>query len=1649
MNSSTTSDETGKIWDHPWSTDEMRQYRSDWNLAGDVGLLRHLQQFSENLTASVKNTQTTLDLLNSQLNETTVLIDNVTNASLALANTQFIESRVYEDDTDNEVQQDNVKKSDEKNSPNTEIMTETEMIAAVSENIQRGLAVMDEKYERLEVISSDSEDENEKSQPSFILRPKDPYQNRPLPYVIGTDKWKSSNKIGLESSSSESDVIDDDNDDDETESDKDMDELSQHIFLENSRRISILRRSSLSSSGSSDFNEKSITNKQYSETSSHTDNKLYTRSQDTLNSTSEITTPTAGLSRRGESSTKDAPSFAEELAKRLGNVMPINKTKVVEKRDANQSSINRQSKNDFFANYGQQNDNYDDENGHIFNDKSDNLFGGTGGLFDDDDDEVSNSLWRDKSIQRPQTNIIPPSLDVPPPMHSTEIKRNTAIDDLFGDNDSDDSDDIFAPRNSNKSTIKSIDTVDVTKNSPVISNIIDNKLLTVSQQTTNKIASSTPENNNNVPNLFEDDENDGNLFGSPQKSNSNKQSPESSQNPQRGRPPGILVSQSDLLSSSLGSRLFKRQESSDSSENNSENVLSNASKHEDKNTPRPSENNSSISSIRDASNRVHIETSDSSGISTHPQSMNSTLSIGASNHWNPQMESTRLPSDELYRERVTSDSLLNTKTRQQVSNNSGVIASNDNPSSSSNRIRESNNIYEENLFDNDDDDDDVFSPPPLPNNKSKSVSKVTSLFDDSDSGDDLFSNTSSGSRSQKSADILTNLTQQQLVEKFKSGQKRVGLFDEGVDIFANKNSSSSADISTSGLTSKEGNQFTKQSPQLSVDTTKETIENPDNISNKLLTSLPESKSVKSTSIFDDSEPEDEDLFSSIIHSKPVVNKFNDENNFFATTSVNSADRDGVLTVPKKDFTVEPAEVGVVGDKESKVSVEKYNRNDNQPFVTSKISENKLFDDSDDDDDDDDDDDNLFSQKQTVVPQIKTQQNHSIVMDKSVDEKVDSVFQSVKSQKISMDSSNKSNEFDEIHSENKDESKSAPIMDDTVVSKVSENLENSPPEIHLKKEPPKSLKIRLPVVGAVEDPNIPPRRAVSGKIKDLMGKMGDLKILSPTDTPLPWRKSENPTSEEDNDNDTPDRDSEDGSSISVPSTKSLPTLPKQQIMKKESPKSPSIETETAVSFDVPAQADTLTVTASKSRVRIPVKRRPQSRHARQSALRISGIDFDTVDTVADSSSDFMDSSETVRTDSKIERLIKSNDGSDGDGDGSLIKPVKPTLNIISDDKSEFSLGKESSVSITKNTLLSPSTDEEDLFDVPPDLPEDPQKEDSLFGRAPILSPIPRPRQDNLKSSFIGKLENAQDEMNSKNVNEKDSKITEKLIENKTDCDDNEEKLIDPLRDESRDPLKDPSQLFAFVTKTPSPEKGHNSLFKEDNSLFSQTIKKINDDTESAKKPSFDIFVNDSSSDLFSGPFTKATTKKPIKGTKGNLFSDLDSDDDDGTDDLFGSASSKRSNQSKSEHSDIDTNEVSSASGNSPKQIDPFDDDDDDLFFDASEKPSSEPGKDDQIFSTSTKVKKTKLEDIFGDQSSGEDDIFAIKKPIGRGATAGGLFFSDDGADPNDIFTKKQSSSSAVNVESVENRVPIKKAITRDLRKTAEKIVEDPLSMLHDD
>ncbi|XP_015116177.1 WASH complex subunit 2 [Diachasma alloeum] len=1437
-----SSDGGDRHWDRPWTTQEMREHKEQWSLACDVGLFRHLQKFSEDLTTKVQETQSSLDSLVEDLKESSLMIDNVTNVSLALANTQFIESRVYEDETPEKRLE---------NAPTTANPPEIDMISVVSESIKQSLQVMDSKYERVEVeASSESEDEAEVITPSIILKPQDPYQSRPLPYVIGSEKWRSSMKIGLESSSSESEMAEE-----EEENSESSEEMPAPPRAFPSTRIPRSRSStSTSSTSSSEYNENNNTN-----TNSRND-KVYTRSQDTLNSTSEIETPTTGPAN----TCKKAPSFAEELAKRLGNVAPVQKPLQEEVRDPDQTSINR-SKDDLFGS--------DNETDSVFTTKSDSLLSDHGELFD----EASKSLWKEKAAPRP--TMIPPSLDAPPPINSVDTKPKSAIDDLFGDNESDDSDDIFAPRNS-----KFMSKSDVTE-------AFQSQVSKVKSQDDN-LTTSTPETNNNIPNLFEDDEDDSSLF-SPIESIKNK-SPEAIRSTSR-KPPGILVNQSDLLSSALGSKLFNRARNdfSDSSENESveteKDTGESVNVNENQSTASPVNTSESVVAGNLHRGEGNEITTDSSGISVPPTSVNSTFGMSL-RVGEPQMESTRLLSEEIYRERVPSDSLFNPSSRQ--------------PDNTQNSINDSHNIHnqahqqqrnqtarQEDIFDN----DDVFGPPPLPKANSKSKSKVNSLFDDSDSGDDLFSNTSSGSRSQKSAEQAAS----QFAEKPKiNTTARGGLFDAGVDVFLNRSAPDIDIFAESG---------TGQKPK--VDQPSEISNQGVNAAGKLF--------VKSGNLFDDED--DEDLFALSKTAERMV----DTNEDKVLAAASNAAED-----VKKD-SAGVAKLEEAREKEERKSGQADSRN--------------LFGDV-----DEEDDDSLFGRKRD---------SNALAASPVAGE-------------------------------------GATATDGPVVSKQKATGDGT------KIEPPKSLRIRLPVAG--EDSGQPPRRAVSGKIANLMGKMGDLKILSPTDTPPVLRRGEE---RQDSGGDTPDRDCEDGGAMSAPKTPTSPSAPKD-LAAKEASLSPSVlDTESAVSFDVPAQVETLSI-ASKSRARIPAKRRPQSRQARQSALRHSGIDFDSPDSAGPPPGA---ESPTNPEDPPMDRLSAPTDE----------KVLKPSLQLLPDDKSDLSLGKESSISITKNTLLSPSTDEEDLFDVPPDLPEDPQKEDTLFGRAPILSPVSRLEKPESRNQEMKKDE--------EEVNEEKSEGLESS---------------DPLRDSQHDPLKDPSQLFAFVTKTPSPEKAKNLLSSDpDDNLFTQVSTKKPDDSE--PKRSLDLFADDDSSgDLFSGPFTKAIPKKIVKEAKGSLFDDVNSDEDNTTDDLFGSASSKKSDNSRSEGNEGNAKEVNNLGGLSSKESFPGeeeDEDDEELFFDASEKPS-DANKEESLFPSTSRIPKTKLEDIFGDPSNGDDDIFSRKK---READPRLFADSSNYSDSSDVFSKKVGDSPQ------EAGPAVKKSVTRDLKKTAEKIVEDPLSMFQDE
>ncbi|XP_011496087.1 PREDICTED: WASH complex subunit FAM21-like [Ceratosolen solmsi marchali] len=471
--SSVGSESNNKPWDHAWDTEEIRNNRRNWSLAGDSGLLKHLQEFSENLTKKANETQDVINSMASQINETTILVDNIMNTSLALANTQFIESRVQEDNIEIEQPTEDVTKQSEDDCE----FSATDLLFSVCESIKQGLSIMDEKYEKVEVTASDTEDDDDNAIASVILRPKDPYRDRPLPYVFGSEQWNASNKVGLESSSSESELSDDNED-----SISDIEEKNvENILSSNNHSNSGINRLSSTSSESNEFNieENNISNKD-------NDNQFHARRQETLNSDTEPTTPSSVLPRI-QNINNAPPSFAEELAKRLGNVLPSQKNAIVQ--DINEQVINC-SKDDIFTSVN---------DADVFNNKSDNLFSEGKNLFVD---EVPSSI-KNLPVRAINKNIIPPSIDVPPPLSIISSAPKSTIDDLFGDvEDSDDSDDIFS-----KKVSKDIYSCD---NEIIRSEVISKQknLNTENTQNISNITTSTSEINDKVKDLFEEQKQD-------------------------------------------------------------------------------------------------------------------------------------------------------------------------------------------------------------------------------------------------------------------------------------------------------------------------------------------------------------------------------------------------------------------------------------------------------------------------------------------------------------------------------------------------------------------------------------------------------------------------------------------------------------------------------------------------------------------------------------------------------------------------------------------------------------------------------------------------------------------------------------------------------------------------------------------------------------------------------------------------------------------------------------------------------------------------------------------------------------------------------------------------------------------------------------
>jgi len=265
---------------------------------------------------------------------------------------------------------------------------------------------------------------------------------------------------------------------------------------------------------------------------------------------------------------------------------------------------------------------------------------------------------------------------------------------------------------------------------------------------------------------------------------------------------------------------------------------------------------------------------------------------------------------------------------------------------------------------------------------------------------------------------------------------------------------------------------------------------------------------KNISLFDDGDGDDSDLFtvkSTKSKNERKTELFEDEGDLFLTIE-NSKERSSL----EKDAAVEPKTD--VSKNVSSSEAEKMGKDDfslGELFSKTIKTRSLLF-------EEDDDYDDLFGTKDAVQRNndcLKLEFKEEI--DKNIIDQVQKLPE--ESKKDSLESSNPDvkmmTDSSVIVQKNVNEERSKAELEETFSKEDSQMKKNSPP---------KTLNIRTIPSPSSEDQNNQQasRKLVSGKIKNLMGKMGDLKILSPMDAPPLWRKSEEKTDE---DEDVVDKD----------------------------------------------------------------------------------------------------------------------------------------------------------------------------------------------------------------------------------------------------------------------------------------------------------------------------------------------------------------------------------------------------------------------------------------------------------------------------------------------------------------------------------------------
>ncbi|BFZ11316.1 hypothetical protein BsWGS_14354 [Bradybaena similaris] len=439
-----TSQNGPRRWERPWTVQEIHAEAGHWSLAGDSGLLQHLQEFSQRVISRTHQIGKEVDDLVHETKLMDVRVGNVINDFIMLANTQFVENRVYDEDVSQEPSSKEEKKMEQEK---TKEQREAELIPRVSLALKLGVDVIENSFVKLDprVVDSDSEEDEMSDYVSDpILEAKDPYVNRPLPFLIGTPQFMEDDNVGLLDESSEEEegsdqgsisVSEDDKEGNESDSEYSASEESEE---EDRRKVAHRKHRAPTKTAGSESSDSDSGKEIFSTKKSGSEKSAGDDSGDVSDSEDE----SKDVQEKSAALPRGPKDFNAELAARLGTAAPRESAdreesgqqwkdrsanyrsqhslssgvhpnvgnKGMKTRDTKEVAADKVKDNvkhsksivkddDLFAQ-----DNRQDDDDDIFN-KDRGLFSSSKGLFDDDDEDADNEGGLFADVKKPSLTV--------------------------------------------------------------------------------------------------------------------------------------------------------------------------------------------------------------------------------------------------------------------------------------------------------------------------------------------------------------------------------------------------------------------------------------------------------------------------------------------------------------------------------------------------------------------------------------------------------------------------------------------------------------------------------------------------------------------------------------------------------------------------------------------------------------------------------------------------------------------------------------------------------------------------------------------------------------------------------------------------------------------------------------------------------------------------------------------------------------------------------------------------------------------------------------------------------------------------------------------------------------------------------------------